>query len=820
MCSLRDRHVLMVDSNPRRRHQRSKLLRDLGLAVHEASSCRAALLSVKQRRPELVVLGGPFADGGAVELCRRIKADSTAAGTRLLHLAEAPEPEGSLADGYLVEPVEADEFQDYVKRVLNASARDGFTLEARANHYRELLNALPVAAYITDADGWLKLYNERAATLWGRRPDIGVERWCGSLRLYQPDGTLLPHGSCPMAQALRDQLPVPPQDILIERPDGSRVRAVPSPTPLRDAAGALLGALNVFLVGGGRESLWTTVAENTAEGVFVTDAQGGILAANPAFLRIAGCRETELAGTGLGSLPLFKDIWDSLASCGSWLGEVWAPGRGEGAAPLWLVANAVPGLDGETLNYVGVLTDIAPVKATLERLEYLAHHDPLTGLPNRLLLLARLEHALIQARRPHCRVALLFVDLDRFKEVNDTLGHAAGDALLKAVAGRLRDQVRQQDTVARFGGDEFVVVLEDIADEAGINHVQEKIVRALARPLLIDGHELTMTASIGACVYPRDGRTAEALLKSADAAMYRAKHGGRGNAQRMGQARAPERRAVEEQLRRAIAQDELVLHYQPRIDLKTGQVSGLEALVRWNHPERGLIPPRRFLPLAAEAGLIRPLGEWVLKHACAQARDWADSGTPFGRLSVNVAGAQLQRGGLIQTVRRALDESGLQAGRLELEMSETQLMGQDEPGLEQLAALRDLGVTLTIDDFGMRSACIDHLARLPVTTLKLDRSLVGELQAGRPDETVLRALIALGHGLRLSVTAEGVEEAGQCSLLAEHCCDHAQGFFISKPLPAPAIAGLVRSLAAAPAWPPVARDGAREGRMARVPADA
>jgi predicted signal transduction protein with EAL and GGDEF domain len=358
--------------------------------------------------------------------------------------------------------------------------------------------------------------------------------------------------------------------------------------------------------------------------------------------------------------------------------------------------------------------------------------------------------------------------------------------------------VRRQDTVARLSGDEFVVILEGINSSDEAAHLAEKLGRVLREPFSIEEHELSLGASIGISLYPHDGCGADALLKQADAAMYRAKAAGRGSYQFFSQdmtAQAFERVVMENQLRRALAQDELLLHYQPQLDLVTGAVVGLEALLRWQHPEQGLVPPGRFIPLAEETGLITPIGEWVLRTACAQAQAWRQAGLPFGRIAVNIAGPQLQREGLSDTVRAVLDETGLPPACLELEITETLVMRQVERTIDWLQALQALGVMLAIDDFGTGYSSLAYLKRLPVDKLKIDRSFVRDLPGDENDAAIARAVIALGHSMRLMVIAEGVETVVQRDFLRESGCDQVQGFLYSRPLPAVEAEAFLRAAA-------------------------
>jgi len=537
-----------------------------------------------------------------------------------------------------------------------------------------------------------------------------------------------------------------------------------------------------------------TVFASTREGILISDADNRIITVNPAFTTITGYSEAEVQGqnprlfaSGRHGHAFYAAMWASLNSTGYWQGELWNRRKNGEDYPEWLTISVVRDVTGKISHYIAVFADITQIKQSQERLDYMAHYDVLTGLPNRLLLWDRLEHAMQRAARNDRQVAVLCLDLDRFKDINEGLGHLVGDALLSRVAERLVGAVRRQDTVARLSGDEFVVILEGINSSDEAAHLAEKLARVLREPFSIEEHELSLGASIGISLYPHDGCGADALLKQADAAMYRAKAAGRGSYQFFSQdmtAQAFERVVMENQLRRALAQEELLLHYQPQLDLVTGAVVGLEALLRWQHPEQGLVPPGRFIPLAEETGLITPIGEWVLRTACAQAQDWRQAGLPFGRIAVNIAGPQLQREGLSNTVRAVLDETGLPPACLELEITETLVMRQVERTIDWLQALQALGVMLAIDDFGTGYSSLAYLKRLPVDKLKIDRSFVRDLPGDENDAAIARAVIALGHSMHLTVIAEGVETAVQRDFLRESGCDQAQGFLYSQPLPA------------------------------------
>src|SRR5215831_1020727 len=427
------------------------------------------------------------------------------------------------------------------------------------------------------------------------------------------------------------------------------------------------------------------------------------------------------------------------------------------------------------------------LRAANEKLQHLVLHDALTKLPNRLLLEDRVQQAVDECRAEGERCAVLFVDLDRFKMLNDSLGHFAGDTVLRAVAERLRESLRLEDTVARLGGDEFVVLLKRVARPTDAAEVARKIMESVSRPFIVDDQELRIGSSIGVAVFPDHGDNPARLVANADAAMYHVKKTGRANVAyftpEMGTF-FPQRLALESELRAALEKDQLVLHYQPKVDMADGRIVGMEALVRWQHPKRGLVLPSEFVPFAEETGLVVPLGNWVLRAACRQAREWQRRGAEVP-VAVNISGVQFQqRGELVESVARALDAAGLPARLLELEITESVVMHNAPEARVMLEHLHQMGVGLSIDDFGTGYSSLNYLKRFPIDKLKIDQSFIRDLSVDSDDAAIVQAIIALAHGLRLRVVAEGVERADQYDYLRALGNDEYQGFLYSRPLAA------------------------------------
>ncbi|MET0620761.1 MAG: EAL domain-containing protein [Thermoanaerobaculia bacterium] len=549
------------------------------------------------------------------------------------------------------------------------------------------------------------------------------------------------------------------------------------------------------------EKRYRTLFERNLAGVYRSTLEGRILDCNESFARIFGyaSREEVLQQAAWDFYVKPEDRQAALAKLleRQTLTNYELCLKRKDGSLVWVLEseNLIEGPDGRLSVIEGTTIDITERKRAEEQVKHLAFHDPLTNLPNRLLFSDRLTLAVAQAHRHNQRLAVLFLDLDRFKVINDSLGHSVGDELLRQVAERIQEYVRDGDTVARHGGDEFTLLVPGISAEEDAAKIARKICEAIHDPFWIDGRELFVTTSMGVAVYPSDGHDAETLVRNADSAMYRAKEQGRDNYQLYTpamNAKAVERLSLESRLRQAVANDELELHFQPFFDLKTTKILGAEALLRWRHPELGLIPPGEFIPIAELSGLIVPIGEWVLRTACAQAQEWHEKGYSGLTVSVNLSSRQFQQADLVSQVTSALAETGLEPGKLDLEITESNAMQNAEQSINTLRGLKKQGVRISMDDFGTGYSSLNYLKRFPIDRIKLDQSFVRDLPGDKDDAAIAMAVIAMGRSLELIVIAEGVETEEQLAFLKDRDCDQLQGFLFSRPLPAEAFETFLR----------------------------
>ncbi|EKF74529.1 sensory box protein [Alcanivorax hongdengensis A-11-3] len=539
--------------------------------------------------------------------------------------------------------------------------------------------------------------------------------------------------------------------------------------------------------------LAATVFENAPEGIFILDNQFRFQAVNARFEQITGYTESMVLGKQVldhegttANSDTYKMITAALKENGFWEGEINEKRHNGEHFPEWLQVSAVRDEQKRVIRYVGMISDLTTRKETEEQLQFLSNFDRLTGLANRSQFREHLHKSLTLARLNREKVALLMIDLDRFKPINESLGHEIGDRLLKAAADRICECGVPTEDMARVGGDEFTLLMENFPNEAAVSNLSQKVINALKKPFMIDGHELLLGGSIGISIFPDTAKEAQSMINQADMAVYQAKRSGgnsyqyyRGNMR----VASVEQLALETSLRKAIFKNEFVIYYQPKMDLGSGRITSVEALVRWQHPTMGLLPPSDFIPLAEESGLISAIGELVMERACRHARQWHQQGLGDICVSVNLSAHQFRKGNVAQIIDRVLDSTGLPAHLLELELTESLIMEDMDQNITLLQELRTRGIELALDDFGTGYSSLSYLKRFPVDTLKIDRSFIMEMDTSPDDAAITRAIIDMAHSLKMRVIAEGVETAAHLEMLREMGCDGIQGFYISKPVP-------------------------------------
>jgi diguanylate cyclase (GGDEF)-like protein/PAS domain S-box-containing protein len=567
------------------------------------------------------------------------------------------------------------------------------------------------------------------------------------------------------------------------------------------AAGRSFGVAIQRDMSGARLRQASIAFDSAAEGILITDEDVSIIAINRGFTDITGYREDEVLGQVPNELnpehvgaDKYREIRHALLNEGRWRGEVTNHRKNGESFSEWITITTVRDADDSIVNYVGVFADISDTKQAQQTLHDMVNHDALTGLPNRRLLNELTDHALRRAERERASLAILFVDLDRFKVINDTLGHQVGDKLLVEVSNRLNAVMRESDTVARLGGDEFLVMMDSLRDVEDASRVAKKIVSSLQAEFVIDGKEIFIGASVGISVYPGDGRDVDSLIKAADIAMYKVKSEGKNNYRFYSadlSENAVERFNMESQLRRALERHQFEVYYQPQVSVATGRIVGAEALVRWQHPELGVVSPAKFIPLAEETGLVVQIGEWVLREAAAQVVAWSGQGLNLQSISVNISGMQVQRSNFPDVVYGILVETGCEPSVLELEITESIVMHNTESVISVFNRIKEPGVRLAIDDFGTGYSSLSYLKRLPLDKLKIDQSFVQELTLNADDKAIASAVIALARSLNLKVIAEGVETQDQLATLTEMGCDDVQGYLFGQPVPASEFAAML-----------------------------
>lgn len=535
------------------------------------------------------------------------------------------------------------------------------------------------------------------------------------------------------------------------------------------------------------------VLENISEGVIITDEKGIILSVNPAFEIVTGFSEEEVIGnnpsmfqSGIHGLEFYKNMWSEIYKVGHWKGEIWNKKKNGEVFPEWLTISSIKDEKGKISNFVAVFSDISDRKHTEEKLRKLAHYDTLTGVANRYTLNTRLESLIQTASKYNQQLAILFLDLDRFKHINDTLGHSYGDILLKEVSLRLKGLIKNKDIIARLGGDEFVIVLTNIKHPKEAVMVAEEIIDALSNSFLLNQQEVYISTSIGISLFPLDGTSMDTLLRNADKAMYKAKSSGKNTFEfyhtDMHQNESKQMR-MEVLLRKALEQNEFFLVYHPQVDLNTGQIIGVEALVRWKQEELGIVSPVDFIPLAEETGLIVPISEWIILQACEDIKNIHLNGFSQVKVSINISALHFNQESFVKTVETILSQANVDPHAIEFELTESMIMPNATETISRLVKLKKLGIKLSIDDFGTGYSSLSYLNRFPLDTLKIDKSFVGKIGIYHDDSVLVEAIITIAHRLNLSVVAEGVESKKQLEFLKKEKCDAIQGFYLTKPIP-------------------------------------
>lgn len=786
--------VLVIEDDEAARLTTSITLERAGYRVLEASDCATARRLFAETKPDIVLLDVLLPDGDGFSLCRELLAQPNgldlpiAMVTGLDDIGSIHQAFESGATDFITKPVSWGTLPYRIQFILRAkqALKDASISEGKT---RALLAGIPdiilridrdghvidmqVGAYANDMDEWV-LHDP--ATGEGHLP-VPVYRILAPhiRRVFAGNGEQLVEfdWSQPGKKSRIWEARV------ILREQDEVVMVIRDITQRKQQEAEL--------------RLWAKVFEGSNEAILITDANLRIVLVNKTYEKITGFSEEEVlgvdtvkVGTKLHSHSFFRNLVHVLKERGHWDGELTNQRKSGEKFPTWYSISQVLNADGEPENYIAIFSDISERKKSRERIDFLAHHDSLTELPNRALLNDRLEMAINTAKRRAEKVGILFIDLDRFKNINDSLGHAAGDQILRQTAARLSASVRTDDTVARLGGDEFVVLLPRVRNERSMAEVAMKLREELLVPYVLEEMPLHLSPSIGIAVYPDDGEDPSELIKNADAAMYLAKEKGRNNYQfytPVLNARTLDRLKLETDLRMALEQGQFELHYQPQIMAGSKKLYGVEALVRWRHPERGLVPPNHFIPLAEEIGLIIPLGSWVIAEAARQINIWRDNGLAELVVSVNISALQFHQAGFLAEVQGLLAKAGTQPSSLELELTESMLMSDMEVSIQVLQAFRDLGYRIAIDDFGTGFSCLNYLRRLPANILKIDQSFVRDMQSDSASLAIVTSIIGLADSLGMETIAEGVETADEYAVLASQGCRLMQGYHFSKPLP-------------------------------------
>ncbi|MGE5516657.1 MAG: putative bifunctional diguanylate cyclase/phosphodiesterase [Bacteroidota bacterium] len=686
-----------------------------------------------------------------------------------------------------------------------ASARARELARAAEACLDTVMSSLPDALIIADDQGRVRKINPRTVALFGYGMDEVLDEPVDGL-LAEPYARQLRERWKGFVATGADGLISSGREVLGRRKDGGVVPMELSVAQLeRDGERRFIVVLHDISARKralARLDVAEKVLECTMEGVMVTDRRGTMLWVNQGFCRISGYSREEVLGqkaamlkSGLQGPDFYAAMWGQIRQQGEWEGEIWNRRKDGEAYPEWLTIKAITDPSGQVTRYVGVFSDISKHKRAEETIRTLTYYDAVTRLPNRYLFMDRLHQALERAPRSGRKLALVMIGLNRFKQINETLGHQTGDQLLRVVAERLGASLRGHDTVARLRGDTFCCLLTDLAQDHDAHLVISRLLESFATSLEVDDHELYITAKVGISVYPVDGTDPDDLVQKAETAMNRSKELADNTYQFYTpemHANSVERLKLETELRKALSRDEFVVYYQPKIETASGRVVGAEALIRWRHHELGMISPADFIPMAEETGLIVPIGNWVLNRVCAQLRQWRDADQPVVQVAVNLSAHQFRQPDLVEQVVEALQTHDIDPDLLELELTESAVMHNAEMTIRTLMELHSQGVRLAVDDFGTGYSSLSYLKKFPLDKLKIDRSFVMDIDANPASAEIVGAIIAMGHSLNLEIVAEGVENDAQLEVLKGLKCDEIQGFYYSRPIPAETFAGILR----------------------------
>ncbi len=810
--------VLYVEDDPEIRLQLTQMLsRRVGRLLVEDNG-ETGLETYRRERPDMVVTDilMPMMDG--LTMAAAIREDDSI--TPIIVTTAFERPDYLIrsidvgVDKYVVKPLRRELLLAALYKCAG-SLRSEILLRESEERYRTMFQSFRVGICIVDPDpsdparmvekGRIRECNTAFLQITGRQSATEL--------VDRPYADLLPpEVADALTRDVEDYLF--PNGVIDEtereflRADGSRVPTLVQTILRRDVANQpselweLVSDIADQKRANAQLRLAASVFEGSGEGIFITDRNNIVISVNRAFSKITGYRADEVLGEvenvvsgSLGHHESRDGMWASIRASGYWQGEIVSTRKGGQSFPSWLSITAIPGADGRPDHYIGIFNDVTERKQAEENIRFLGQHDVLTGLPNRILFRDRLERAFVMADRNAKQVAVLYLDLDNFKTVNDSLGHQAGDELLRSISVRLCQALRASDTVCRQGGDEFLIVLSSIDHLNDAAAVASKLLDAIAAPIQVGREELVTGASIGICIYPDDGRDAETLIRNADMAMYSVKRSGRNGYKFFTPSMhesAMRRLELEKQLRVAMQEGRLELYFQPQVNMTDGRLVGVEVLLRWSDPVLGQISPATFIPLAEETGLILQIGNWVLEQAFSHAASWLKAGLPELKIAVNVSSIQIRQQDFNRHLRDALARAGLPPTSVEIEITESALLEDSQACVRATREMSDMGITIALDDFGTGFSNMNYLQQLQVDKLKIDYSFVKELLKDGNSRSIVFAIIGLALNLGMEVIAEGVEEQAQADILLAQGCDQAQGYYFARPMPLAAFVAFLR----------------------------